>query len=97
MAGVRYREYELQLSPGSYVFVYTDGVPEATNRAEELFGAERMTEALRQAQNGTPQSILDTVRQSVNAFVGTAPQFDDLTMLCLKYNGAACETEKYLP
>ena len=88
MDGVRYREYSLQLEPGAKVFVYTDGVAEATNASEELFGTERMIEALRGSENGSPEEILAAVNHSVEVFVGDAPQFDDLTMLCLQYNGA---------
>ena len=87
MDGVRYREYELQLKPGSMLFVYTDGVPEATNAGEQLFGAERMVNALNGIQSDEPPQILSAVKSAVDRFVGSAPQFDDLTMLCLKYNG----------
>ncbi|MBR4458125.1 MAG: SpoIIE family protein phosphatase [Clostridia bacterium] len=89
MEGIRYREYELQLEPGARVFVYTDGVPEATDANEEMFGAERMVEALRSREDGTPEEILGAVRQSVAGFVGNAQQFDDLTMLCVQYMGPA--------
>ena len=88
MDGMRYRNYVVQLEPGAKVFVYTDGVPEATNAAEELFGAERMLEALRAGENGSPEAVLEEVNRAVKAFVGGAPQFDDLTMLCLEYHGA---------
>lgn len=84
---VRYKEYELDLEPGSKLFVYSDGVPESTNAREELFGTERMTVALQQAEAGTPEEILASVHAAINQFVGEAPQFDDLTMLCLQYNG----------
>ena len=85
----RYREYELQLQPGAKVFVYTDGVAEAANAKDELFGTQRMIEALHKGQDGTPEEILNVVRTDIDAFVGNAPQFDDLTMLCLQYNGAS--------
>ena len=87
MDGVRYRAYELQMEPGEKLFVYTDGVPEANNTAEEMFGAERMIDALRGCEDGTPAQVLEGVRDAVSAFIGSAPQFDDLTMLCLQYNG----------
>ncbi len=85
MEGARYREYTLQLESGSMIFVYTDGVPEATDAAEEMFGTERMINALNLAPDAAPQEILRTVREQVDAFVGKAEQFDDLTMLCLEY------------
>ena len=87
MDGVRYREYTIDLEPGAKIFVYTDGVAEATNSSEELFGTDRMIEALRKGENGTPQDVLRAVNAGVDEFVGKAPQFDDLTMLCLQYNG----------
>ena len=83
----RYREYELQLQPGAKLFVYTDGVAEATNAQDELYGTQRMIEALEKGQDGSPEEILNVVRDSLEGFVGSAPQFDDLTMLCLQYNG----------
>ena len=87
MTGIRYREHELFLGPGSKFFVYTDGVPEAVNVKDELFGTERMVEALREHENETPKDILDGISKAVNEYAGEAPQFDDLTMLCIQYNG----------
>ncbi|MBQ9209356.1 MAG: PP2C family protein-serine/threonine phosphatase [Oscillospiraceae bacterium] len=89
MPQARYKEYEVQLEKGSMVFVYTDGVAEATNSGNELFGTDRLLEALNSSDSDDPVSILENVDKSVNAFVKDAPQFDDLTMLCLKYNGKA--------
>ena len=93
MQGVRYREYEMQLEPGSKLYVYTDGVPEATNAAKEMFGAERMVAALRTAENRTPKEISQVMLRAVTEFTGDAPQFDDVTMLCLQYNGTASGSE----
>ena len=87
MEGVRYKEYEIQLQPGSMLFVYTDGVAEATSAENELYGTERMIEALNADPNATPQDILRNVRASVDGFVKEAEQFDDLTILCLEYKG----------
>ena len=84
----KYREYEIQLCPGDKLFVYTDGVPEATDAQTELFGTERMLAALNEAPDGTPEEILKTVRRAVDGFVQGAVQFDDLTMLCLEYKGS---------
>ena len=91
METAKYKEYELQMDPGSKIFLYTDGVAEATNAKNELFGTDRMVEALRRCENGTPREILDSVNDAVNAFVQDAPQFDDLTMLCLEYHGQKAE------
>ncbi len=93
MEGVRFRDYTLTLEPGAEIFLYSDGVPEATNAAEEMFGAERMVNALRVREDGAPRELLAEVNSAVSAFVGKAPQFDDLTMLCFRYNGPAAAPE----
>ena len=87
MDGVKYREYELMLKPGAKLFVYTDGVPEATDAENELFGLDRMVTALNKVRNGTPAEILAGVKRDVNRFVKGAEQFDDVTMLCMEYKG----------
>lgn len=87
MEGMKYTEYEMQLEPGSKLFLYTDGVPEATNAENELFGTERMISALNKGAGEDPEQILRHVRSSVDEFVQDAEQFDDLTMLCIEYNG----------
>ena len=89
MTGLKYKEYEWQLEPGSKVFVYTDGIPEATNTANELFGTDRLTEVLRGVENDTPEEILKAVSEAVHKHAGEAEQFDDETMLCLEYKGSA--------
>ncbi|MBR0235609.1 MAG: PP2C family protein-serine/threonine phosphatase [Clostridia bacterium] len=88
MEDVKYKEYQIQLEKGSMLFIYTDGVAEASNSEEELFGTDRMLEALNGAEYDAPMDVLGGVNAAVEAFVKDAPQFDDLTMLCLKYNGA---------
>ncbi len=85
--GARYKEYSLTLQPGDKLFVYTDGVPEATDSSQTLFGTERMLASLNRAGGASPRKTLETVRADVDAFVGKAEQFDDLTMLCLEYKG----------
>lgn len=87
MSGIPFKSYELTLEKGDALFVYTDGVPEATNSENELFGTDRMVEALNSAKDAKPRDLLRTLRASVDAFVGDAPQFDDLTMLTLQYFG----------
>ena len=85
MAGMKYTQYELQLEPGTRLFLYTDGVPEATDAEGKMFGMERMLAALNKAQNASPEQILKNVRSAVDKFVNSAEQFDDLTMLCMEY------------
>lgn len=87
MNGMKYTEQEIQLEPGSSLFVYTDGVPEATDTHEELFGTDRMLDALNREPGANPEQILHNVRENVDGFVKDAEQFDDMTMLCLKYKG----------
>ena len=85
---VRYKEFTLQMEPGDKIFVYTDGVPEATAASGEMFGLERMTDALNTCADGSPDEILRTVKSAVDEFVGDAEPFDDMTMMCLEYKGA---------
>ncbi|MBO4429656.1 MAG: SpoIIE family protein phosphatase, partial [Clostridia bacterium] len=85
MEGVRFREHEFELRPGDRLFVYTDGVPEATNANNELFGNDRMLDALNENPEATPKELLETVRRRIDEFVGDAPQFDDITMLGFNY------------
>ena len=87
MEDIRYRDYELSLTPGSKLFLYTDGVPEATNAENELFGTDRMLRALNEQPSAAPEKILKNVRRAVDGFVKDAEQFDDLTMLCVEYKG----------
>ena len=87
MEGSRYREYELILEPGTKLFLYTDGVPEATDAESRLFGSERMLAALNEDPEATPETVLKNVRRAVDGFVQDAEQFDDLTMMCLEYSG----------
>ena len=87
MEGVRYKEYEIQMSPGDRLFLYTDGVPEATDAEKQMFGTDRMLEALNKEPDAPPKKILENVKNAVDDFVREAEQFDDLTMLCIQYNG----------
>ena len=84
MDGMKYKEYEFTLERGGTLFLYTDGVAEATNAKNELFGTERMLEALNAEPNASSKTLLDNMKQAVDEFVGDTPQFDDLTMLGVK-------------
>ena len=94
MPRMKYKEYELQLHPGDKLFVYTDGVPEATNAENELFGTDRMIEALNSDHSADCQQLLLNVRRAVDGFVKDAEQFDDLTMMCLEYKGSKLDSAK---
>jgi sigma-B regulation protein RsbU (phosphoserine phosphatase) len=87
MEGVQYTGYELQLEAGDTLFVYTDGVAEATNAYNELVGTDRMLDALNKDPDAMPEQLLENVMEGINDFVQGAEQFDDITMLSLKYNG----------
>ena len=88
MEGARFREHPFELYPGDSLFVYTDGVPEATNANNELFGTDRMLTSLNRNPDASPQDLVGTIRRDLNDFVGDAPQFDDITMLGFHYNRA---------
>ena len=83
----RFRNHTVVLQPGDAVFQYTDGVTEATDAQEELFGEERLVDALNEAPSASPGDILPFVRERISEFVKDAPQFDDITMLGLRYIG----------
>lgn len=87
LPGKKFTDYELELKKGSKIFLYTDGVVEATDANEELFGDDRMISALNTAKSASPEETLVIVRKAVDAFVKEAEQFDDLTMLCVEYKG----------
>ncbi len=82
--GTEYVEYELELQKGDTLFLYTDGVPEATNSEREMLGTDRMLELLNQHDDADLKALLDAVKAGVGSFVGDAPQFDDLTMMAIR-------------
>lgn len=84
LEGMRYKDYEIRLNKGDKLFLYTDGLPEATDSDQKLYTVERMAKELNLYQDGSPQEIIEGMQISVNDFVGDAPQFDDLTMLCIE-------------
>ncbi len=85
MEGMKYKCGSMALSPGDKIFQYTDGVTEATNSAQELYGMERLERVLSDNASLSPAALLPRVKEDIDAFVGEAPQFDDITMLCLEY------------
>ncbi len=87
MEGMKYKAGVLQLEPGDKLFQYTDGVTEATDKDNHLYGMKRLEHALAAAADKTVQEILEAVKADIDVFVGDAPQFDDITMLCLEYRG----------
>ena len=91
MEGSLYRQYELTFGKGDKLFLYTDGVPEANDSENRLFGNDNMLAALNSRATSSPGDILSAVRRAVDKFVGEAEQFDDLTMLCFEYRGTGEE------
>lgn len=85
MEGIRYRAGSMTLNVGDQIFQYTDGVTEATSARNELYGMERLSAVLNREAESSPEAILSAVKDDIDHFVGNAPQFDDITMLCLKY------------
>lgn len=85
MEGMKYKAGSLTLDVGDKIFQYTDGVTEATNGNNELYGMDRLSVILNKHNDKNPAEILPAVKQDIDLFVGDAPQFDDITMLCLEY------------
>ena len=85
MEGIRYKCGTMQLSPGDRLFQYTDGVTEATDKDGRLYGMGRLGEILTQNAALPPMELLGKIKEDIDVFVGDAPQFDDITMLCLEY------------
>ena len=82
-----YWDYEISFAPGDMLFVYTDGVPEATNAQKELYRTDRMVEALNRHASEGCEGLLHEMKEEIQSFVQEAPQFDDITMLALNYYG----------
>ena len=85
MPGMKYQCGSLFLNPGDKFFQYTDGVTEATNAHEKLYGMKRLENILNKSVDKIPCDVIRAVKEDVDAFVGDAPQFDDITMLCFEY------------
>ena len=85
MEGIRYRIGELELSPGDRLFLYTDGVPEATDVDNRLYGEDRLLDFMNKNSSVNANALLPALKANIDEFVGEAPQFDDITMLMLDY------------
>lgn len=91
MEGLPFDNYEIQMNKGDKLFLYTDGLPEAANESDEMLTLDGMLDVINRYKNETPKDILLGINNSVNDFVGGAPQFDDLTMLCIELKGTDTE------
>ena len=100
MEGIRYRVGELTLYPGDRLFLYTDGVPEATNSENKLYGEERLLKFMDENWAMGATELLPALKENIDEFVGEAPQFDDITMLSFDYKpkkGGRAMTSKTFP
>ena len=100
MDGVRYRAGEITLTPGDRLFLYTDGVPEATNENNKLYGEDRLLSFMNQNASMEATKLLPALKANIDEFVGEAPQFDDITMLMFDYKpkkGGERMTNKTFP
>lgn len=86
LEGIPYQSQRIRLKHGARIFLYTDGVTEAQDKKDELFGEDRLLQSL--AKNGAKplSEMIDGVRADIDAFVGEAEQFDDITMLAFEYH-----------
>ena len=91
MEGMVYRAGELTLGRGDRLFLYTDGVSEATNAENELYGEERLIAFMNRSAELSARDILPALKKNIDEFVGEAPQFDDITMFILDYKDAKGE------
>ncbi len=85
MEGLRYRPNEITLCPGDRIFLYTDGVTEATDSAQQLYGEDRLIGYMRGSRSAALEELLHGLKADIDGFVGDAPQFDDITMLIVEY------------
>ena len=88
MEGMRYRPHEVQLAPGDEIFLYTDGVTEASDMQQQFYGEERLQAVLNRSIGMDAKAMGHAVQADLEKFVGEAEQFDDITMLSLQYKGA---------
>ena len=84
---MKYKPYEIQMEKGTTIFLYTDGVPEAVNPENNYYGTDRLLNALNKNPDAELPELVNTVKKDIQAFAGKADQFDDLTVLVVKYNG----------
>ncbi|WP_407451984.1 SpoIIE family protein phosphatase [Fibrobacter sp.] len=87
MENTIYKQQSYDLKPGDTLFLYTDGVTEATNHDNELFGDNRLLDIIKKSGDLTPAETCTLVKKEIDDFVQDVPQFDDITMLTIKFNG----------
>lgn len=87
MEGMKYRQAQLTLEPGDRIYLYTDGVTEATDIHRELYGEDRLLNSINERKDLPIQEMLSGIKNSVYDFFGQSEQFDDITMLALEFKG----------
>jgi sigma-B regulation protein RsbU (phosphoserine phosphatase) len=100
MEDIKYRQNEITLQPGDRLFLYTDGVTEATDAGKQLYGENRLLQFMNRYAQNTAADILHKLKEELDRFVGEAPQFDDITMLMLDYrnrNGGTKMDQRVFP
>ena len=95
-AGSKYTNFEFKLAKNDIIYLFTDGVPEATNVSNQMFTLDRTLETLNEMTDKTPKEIVDAINKKLDLFTGDAPRFDDTTMLCIKYIGSDKEIDREL-
>ena len=94
MEFTRYKQDEIRLEPGDRLFLYTDGVTEAHNRTNEIYGTDRLEQMLESTKDAPGEQVLDSILADINVFAEGAPQFDDITMVVLTIQNASDRAEK---
>lgn len=87
MEGTKYTEHEINLNVGDMIFLYTDGVTEANDNYNGFYGGNRLKEIINENKNEKLSDIIDGITKDINKFCNNSEQFDDTTMLIIKYNG----------
>ena len=98
MEGMMYRANEMTLGRGDRIFLYTDGVTEATDKNEALYGEDRLLSYIDENKNLKAEALLSGLKEDIDLFAGDAPQFDDITMLVFDYKkkeGAAMKEKVF--
>ena len=92
LPGTTYTGYEMDMEPGSCIFLYTDGLAEAQSEAGVFFGTDRVLDVLNKEPCASPEKIISGMARAVKDFTGDARQFDDLTMMCVRFTGRCKRT-----
>ena len=87
MEGIQYNEHEINLNAGDMIFLYTDGVTEANDNYNEFYGENRLKEIINKNKNKKLNDIINEITKDIDKFYNNSEQYDDITMLIIKYNG----------